>query len=133
MKRIIFLHHQNKLNKEFNSAFAGSSAFLEDIELAYELKKNNDKQTYIFIPIKDRNNISNYVAFKYNQDNTLIKINLDYALETNEDAEIKELILSLILALFFYYHYIQFGSALPNTYYVKSNGEFSIFNFLFTP
>ena len=93
---IIFLHHQNKLNKEFNSAFAGSSAFLEDIELAYELKKNNDKQTYIFIPIKDRNNISNYVAFKYNQDNTLTKIDVDYAIETNEDAESKELILSFI-------------------------------------
>ena len=65
---IIFLHHQNKLNKDFNSAFAGSSAFMEDIAL----------------------------AFKYYKDNTLIKINLDYALETNEDAEIKELILSFI-------------------------------------
>lgn len=93
---IIFLHHQNKLNKEFNSAFAGSSAFLEDIELAYELKKNNDKQTYIFIPIKDRNNISNYVAFKYNQDNTLTKIDVDYAIETNEDLEIKEQIINFI-------------------------------------
>lgn len=36
---ILFMHHQNKLNKEFNSAFAGSSAFMEDISLAYELKK----------------------------------------------------------------------------------------------
>ena len=65
---IIFLHHQNKLDKEFNSAFAGSSAFLEDISLAFELRKNEDKQTYIFIPIKDRNNVSNYIAFTYNQD-----------------------------------------------------------------
>ena len=75
---IIFLHHQNKLNKDFNSAFAGSSAFMEDIALAFKLEKNEDKQTYIFTPLKDRNNISNCIAFKYYKDNTLIKINLDY-------------------------------------------------------
>lgn len=93
---ILFLHHQNKLNKEFNSAFAGSSAFLEDISLAFELKKNEDKQTYIFMPIKDRNNISNYIAFTYNQDNTLTSVDIDYAMETNEDFEIKELIINFI-------------------------------------
>ncbi len=93
---ILFLHHQNKLNKDFNSAFAGSSAFLEDISLAFELKKNEDKQTYIFMPIKDRNNISNYIAFTYNQDNTLTSVDIDYAMETNEDFEIKELIINFI-------------------------------------
>lgn len=93
---ILFLHHQNKLNKEFNSAFAGSSAFMEDISLAYELKKNEDKQTYIFIPLKDRNNVSNCIAFKYNKDNTLIKVDVDYALETSEDLEIKEQIINFI-------------------------------------
>jgi len=93
---ILFMHHQNKLNKEFNSAFAGSSAFMEDISLAYELKKNEDKQTYIFFPLKDRDNISDCIAFKYNNDNTLTKIDLDYALETNEDLEIKEQIINFI-------------------------------------
>ncbi|MCT7536303.1 helicase RepA family protein [Aliarcobacter butzleri] len=93
---ILFLHHQNKLNKEFNSAFAGSSAFMEDISLAYELKKNEDKQTYIFIPLKDRNNVSNCIAFKYNKDNTLTKVDVDYALETSEDLEIKEQIINFI-------------------------------------
>ena len=93
---ILFMHHQNKLNKEFNSAFAGSSAFMEDISLAYELKRNDDKQTYIFTPLKDRNNISDCIAFKYNNDNTLTKIDLDYALETNEDLEIKEQIINFI-------------------------------------
>ena len=93
---IIFLHHQNKLNKEFNSVFAGSSAFMEDISLAYELKKNDDKQTYKFKPLKDRNNISNSVAFVYNQDNTITQVDLDYALETNDDIEIRELILNFI-------------------------------------
>lgn len=93
---IIFLHHQNKLNKEFNSAFAGSSAFAEDIALAFELKKNYDKQTYIFVPIKDRNNISNYIAFNYNNDNTLEEVDVDYALETNEDVEIKDQIINFI-------------------------------------
>ena len=93
---IVFLHHQNKLSKDFNSAFAGSSAFMEDISLAYELKKNENKQTYIFIPLKDRNNISNSVAFVYNQDNTITQVDLDYALETNDDIEIRELILNFI-------------------------------------
>lgn len=94
---ILFLHHQNKLNKEFNSAFAGSSAFLEDISLAFELRKNEDKQTYIFMPIKDRNNISNYIAFTYNQDNTLTKVDINYALETKEELEIRELIINFII------------------------------------
>lgn len=93
---IIFLHHQNKLNKDFNSAFAGSSAFMEDIALAYELKRNDDKQTYIFHPLKDRNNISSRIAFQYNNNNTLTKVDYNYAIETNEDADIKELIISFI-------------------------------------
>ncbi|MCT7647828.1 DnaB-like helicase N-terminal domain-containing protein [Aliarcobacter butzleri] len=93
---IVFLHHQNKLNKDFNSAFSGSSAFMEDVAIAYELQKNEDKQTYIFVPLKDRNNILNYISFTYNQDNTLTKIDLDYALETNEDLEIKEQIINFI-------------------------------------
>lgn len=92
---IIFLHHQNKLHKEFNSEFAGSSAFA-DVALAFELRKNEDKQTYILIPIKDRNNTSDYIAFKYNQDNTLTKVDVDYAMETNEDLEIKEEIIKFI-------------------------------------
>ncbi len=94
---IVFLHHQNKLSKDFNSAFAGSSAFMEDISLAYELKKNENKQTYIFIPLKDRNNISNSVAFVYNQDNTITQVDLDYALETKEELEIRELIINFII------------------------------------
>ena len=94
---IVFLHHQNKLSKDFNSAFAGSSAFMEDISLAYELKKNENKQTYIFIPLKDRNNISNYIAFTYNQDNTLSKVDIDYAMETKEELEIRELIINFII------------------------------------
>ena len=93
---ILFLHHQNKLNKEFNSAFSGSSAFMEDISSAFELKKNEDKQTYIFIPIKDRNNVSNCIAFEHNKDNTLTKVDADYALETSEDLEIKEQIINFI-------------------------------------
>ena len=86
----------NKLKKEFNSEFAGSSAFAEDVALAFELRKNEDKQTYILIPIKDRNNTSDYIAFKYNQDNTLTKVDVDYAMETNEDLEMKEEIIRFI-------------------------------------
>ena len=64
--------------------------------MAFELRKNEDKQTYILIPIKDRNNTSDYIAFKYNQDNTLTKVDVDYAMETNEDLEMKEEIIRFI-------------------------------------
>ncbi|WNL11782.1 DnaB-like helicase N-terminal domain-containing protein [Aliarcobacter cryaerophilus] len=93
---VIFLHHQNKLKKDFNSAFAGSSAFMEDISLAYELKRNADKQTYIFTPLKDRNNIASRIAFQYNNDNTLTEVDYIDALETKEDIEIKEIIIAYI-------------------------------------
>lgn len=93
---ILFLNHQNKLQKDFNSQFSGSSAFAEDIASSFELKKNEDKQTYIFIPLKDRNNLSKSIAFKYNQDNTLTKVDVDYAMETKEDLEIKEEIIRFI-------------------------------------
>ena len=46
--------------------------------------------------MKDLNNISNSVAFVYNQDNTITQVDLDYALETNDDIEIRELILNFI-------------------------------------
>lgn len=93
---VIFLHHQNKLNKDFNSAFAGSSAFTEDVSLAFELKKNEDKGTYILIPVKDRDNSASYLAFKYNSDNTLTQVDVDYALETNEELEMKNEIVKFI-------------------------------------
>ena len=93
---IIFLNHKNKLNKEFNADYSGSSAFAEDVALFFELRKNVDKQTYILNPLKDRDNISSYIAFKYNQDNTLSQTNIDYALETNEDIEIRKEILGII-------------------------------------
>lgn len=94
---VIFLHHQNKLNKDFNSAFAGSSAFLEDVASAYELNKNEDKQTYIFTPLKDRNNIAKCIAFSYNN-NTITKVDIDYARETREDSEIRELIINFLIS-----------------------------------
>jgi replicative DNA helicase len=93
---IIFLHHQGKLQKDFNPEFAGSSAFAEDIASSFILKKNEDKQTFILIPSKNRNNTSNYIAFKYNPDNTLTKVDVDYAMETKEDSEIKEEIIRFI-------------------------------------
>ena len=39
---------------------------------------------------------NNSIAFVYNQDNTLTQVDLDYALETNDDIEIRELILNFI-------------------------------------
>lgn len=93
---VLFLHHQSKPNKDFNSIFAGSSAFLEDISCAFKLSKNEDKNTLILNVIKDRNHMLSDVAFIYNSDNTLSKIDLNFAQETNEDIAMRDIIVYFI-------------------------------------
>jgi len=93
---VIFLHHQSKLHKDFNSNFAGSSAFLEDISCAFLLAKNEDKNALILEVIKDRNHMLSDIAFLYNNDNTLSKIDLNFAFETNEDIEMRDVIANFI-------------------------------------
>lgn len=93
---VLFLHHQSKINKDFNSIFAGSSAFLEDISCAFSLTKNEDKNALILSVIKDRNHMLRDVAFLYRDNNTLDKIELSFACETNEDVEMKDAIIDFI-------------------------------------
>ncbi|MFA5501895.1 MAG: AAA family ATPase [Sulfurovaceae bacterium] len=93
---VLFLHHQSKLNKDFNSDFAGSSAFLEDISCAFKLMRNDDKNALVLNVIKDRNHILNDVAFVYNSGNTLTKLDLQFACETNEDIEMRDVISNFI-------------------------------------
>jgi len=93
---VLFLHHQSKLNKDFNSDFAGSSAFLEDISCAYRLSKNEDKDALILHVLKDRNHMLSDVAFLYNDGNTLTKLDLQSALETNEDIGMRDMIVDFI-------------------------------------
>lgn len=120
---VIFLHHQNKLHKEFNSTFAGSSAFAEDVALAFELKKNEDKQALILIPIKDRNSTSGYIAFKYNRDNTLTEIDIHYAMETNKDIEIRGEIINFLTSCSKKPNYSDILNALKDAGYSKDKAN----------
>lgn len=93
---VLFLHHQSKINKDFNSLFAGSSAFLEDLSCAFSLIKNDDKNALILNVIKDRNHMLSDVSFLYRENNTLEKIELSFACETNEDIVMRDTIIDFI-------------------------------------
>jgi replicative DNA helicase len=90
---VIFLHHTNK---NLEADYAGSSAFLEDTSNAFILKKNHDKNAFILKPFKARTGDLHELAFKYLDNHTLIKLDLDFAKETNEEVEIRDDIIDFI-------------------------------------
>lgn len=81
---VIFLHHQNKGQKDFESDYAGSSAFAEDTSNAFTLKRNDDKNALILKPFKARAGDLHEIAFSYNNNHTLTKLDLSYAKQTEE-------------------------------------------------
>lgn len=82
---VLFLHHQNKKQKDFESDYAGSSAFEEDTSNAFTLKRNDDKNSLILKPFKARAGDLHEIAFSYNAHNhTLSKLELGYAKQTKE-------------------------------------------------
>jgi len=81
---VIFLHHQNKGQKDFESDYAGSSAFAEDTSNAFTLKRNDDKNALILKPFKARAGDLHEMAFTYNNNHTLTKLDLSYAKQTQE-------------------------------------------------
>lgn len=88
---VIFLHHQNKAQKDFTSDYAGSSAFEEDTSNAFTLKRNDDKNALILKPFKARSGDLHETAFSYNAHNhTLTKLDLNYAKQTKEMDEMIE-------------------------------------------
>lgn len=88
---VIFLHHQNKAQKDFTSDYAGSSAFEEDTSNAFTLKRNDDKNALILKPFKARAGDLQEMAFSYNAHNhTLTKLDLNYAKQTKEMDEMIE-------------------------------------------
>ena len=90
---VIFLHHTNK---NLEADYAGSSAFLEDTSNAFILKKNHDKNAFILKPFKARTGDLHELAFKYLDNHTLVKLDLDFAKETNEELEIRDDIIDFI-------------------------------------
>lgn len=95
---VIFLHHSNKPQKDVDDLmYAGSSAWGEDTGNAYILKKNEDKQSFLFHPIKKRTGDLESIAFKYNQEHhALIKVDFTEASETQEIEQINSEIIAFI-------------------------------------
>lgn len=94
---VIFLHHQNKAQKDFTSDYAGSSAFEEDTSNAFTLKRNDDKNALILKPFKARAGDLHETAFSYNAHNhTLTKLDLNYAKQTKEMDEMIEETIGLL-------------------------------------
>lgn len=93
---VIFLHHNNKKQKDFESDFAGSSAFAEDTSNAFKLVKNEHKKALILVPYKARVGKLEPIAFMHNSNHTLTKIDYLEACETQEIEEINDEIKSFI-------------------------------------
>lgn len=94
---VLFQHHQNKPQKDFESDYAGSSAFLEDTSNAFVLTRNEDKNVFILRPFKARSGDLKELAYEYLDNHTLKKIDLDIAKETKEEVEIRNDIIDFIL------------------------------------
>lgn len=90
---VIFLHH---INKNSETEYAGSSAFLEDTSNAFSLKKNLDNNTFILKPFKARTGDLHELAYKYLDNHTLLKVDVGIAKETNEELEIRNEIIDFI-------------------------------------
>lgn len=84
---VIFLHHTNKPQRDFQELqYAGSSAFEEDTSNAVLLKYNEFRKAFIFKPLKNRVGKLEEIAFQYqDQTHILTKVDLAWAKETNED------------------------------------------------
>ena len=95
---VIFLHHSNKPQKDVEELmYAGSSAWEEDASNAFILKKNEDKNAFIFHNIKARTGELDDIAFTYNNEShTLTKLDIQYAQETKLDQELQNEIIDFI-------------------------------------
>jgi len=94
---VIFLHHTNKPTHDLNDlVYAGSSAWEEDSSNAFILTQNEHKKTFIFSPFKKRVGVIEPIAFAYNKNHTLAKIDYFEASETQEIEEINDEIKAFI-------------------------------------
>ncbi len=94
---VLFLHHTNKPTRDLNElVYAGSSAWEEDSSNAFILNQNEHKKSFIFTPLKNRVGELAGIAFTYNTDHTLTKIDYLKASETQEIEEINDEIKAFI-------------------------------------
>jgi replicative DNA helicase len=98
---VIFLHHTNKPSKDLEElVYAGSSAWEEDASNAYILHHNEHKNAFIFKPFKARVGELEEIAFEYiANSHSLKKLDINDAIETEEDEEIRNEIISYIKGL----------------------------------
>jgi len=92
---IIFLHHNNKKQRDFESDFAGSSAFMEDATNAFRLSRNEYTNTILLEPYKARTGELHKLAFTVNN-HILNKVDFAEASITEEDQEIKDEIINYL-------------------------------------
>lgn len=95
---ILFLHHTSRPTKDLEELrYAGSSAWEEDTSNAFILKRNDYKNTFIFVPFKARVGDLQEIAFTYCSDtHTLTKVDIDWAKETEEHEAIKDEIIEFL-------------------------------------
>jgi replicative DNA helicase len=88
---VLFLHHTNKPQKDLEElTYAGSSAWAEDTSNAFILKRNEHKNTFIFMPIKQRVGELREIAFKYiEESHQLEEVDVASAQETEVDESIR--------------------------------------------
>ncbi len=86
---VVFLHHSNKPQKDIDDLmYAGSSAWEEDTSNAFILKRNEDKNAFIFHAIKKRTGEIDDQAFTYDSENHWLNtLDLEYAKRTKDDEE----------------------------------------------
>jgi len=95
---IIPLHHTNKPNAEmskYEQVYAGSSAWKEDIDNMFLLVGNKHKNTFIFIPAKNRTGKIEEQAYKI-ENHLLKKVETQWAKEDQLFEEIRDEIISFI-------------------------------------
>ncbi|MFA6761080.1 MAG: AAA family ATPase [Sulfuricurvum sp.] len=95
---ILFLHHTSRPTKDLEELrYAGSSAWEEDTSNAFILKRNDYKNTFIFVPFKARVGDLQEIAFTYCSDtHTLTKVDIDWAKETEEHEVIRDEIIEFL-------------------------------------
>ncbi|SFP99186.1 DnaB-like helicase N-terminal domain-containing protein [Hydrogenimonas thermophila] len=95
---IIALHHTNKPNQEmdeYEQVYAGSSAWREDVDNMFLLVTNKYKNTFIFVPSKNRVGIIEEQAYKI-ENHIIEKVETEWAKEDAEFEEIRDQVISFI-------------------------------------
>ena len=96
---VIFLHHSRKPQADqskFDQIYSGSSAWEEDTSNSFLLINNPYKNTFIFVPQKNRIGKIEEQAFQHKDNHTLQKVELQWAKEDELYEKIRDEIIDFI-------------------------------------